>query len=636
MKLRIDKLQSGGSMPFLPYTPMHYQRQGQSPAPASAGAPSPGGESAPAQSELLNKQMLNEVLKESLTNEAEVFLNTLQKYENSGPFNSSLNRNMVYKLGAMANSNLNNARMAKDAMVQAEKNGGLDEYATKDGHLFTLTQSGKVEKISITKFDPSKQQALTNNELDYYRRISKQLVNNSEIFGVIRNSIGKEKINDYIWNIVGKIGNSESSSEVYQSISQIVGDSAKKPSQDQLQALQGLSAMYEQFGSDALLKVSELTVDQQEQAKLALNYIYRSLPNNMRDTLKADFVVKGGDPEKIEENIQHLINSAIYTKVSDKQVRKLSYDSNVNPHIAKKIAKEEKEAAAKVHRLTPLEQFFDGNLNRGDVVISDPNYKNRYAMTLVGNTLPSLALDSGKGAGSSPLHIALDHEGQGMGKYLDYQQVYIGQTKVSQAALSSVAYAGQPIAQVFMPVNASGGIDWSLMGNYVQANDKIKELGIDAMENSPEKYQAMNKVYAEHSLGSIKFDTNGKVSKYSQVAPFFMTHGYMGEKLAGKNNSLYKELTGDDEDQTDDLVAEIFKKAGLSNPIGMMENVITAPIFIRVGNNAALNSSTYAGYGSQVNNPTLDQNMLTQESQRRTEQPIMADTDVYYQQQQQQ
>jgi hypothetical protein len=86
--------------------------------------------------------------------------------------------------------------------------------------------------------------------------------------------------------------------------------------------------------------------------------------------------------------------------------------------------------------------FFNQNLNRGPITISDPRYKNQLGLVVQGTTIPSLTIDGGVGIGSGPLAEQLEAGGKGMGKYLDMNNVWMGYDKVSAESLSKVLYKG--------------------------------------------------------------------------------------------------------------------------------------------------------------------------------------------------
>lgn len=125
-------------------------------------------------------------------------------------------------------------------------------------------------------------------------------------------------------------------------------------------------------------------------------------------------------------------------------------------------------AKGKSHAQTPLEQFFDGNINQNTFTLTDGNYKNRYAIQLHGSTLSGITTDAGTAIGTAPLHVALDAQGRGMGKYLDYSKIYYGNKKISQAQLTSLMDSGKTIGQAWLPVNQNGDIDFELMGIYAR------------------------------------------------------------------------------------------------------------------------------------------------------------------------
>jgi hypothetical protein len=87
-----------------------------------------------------------------------------------------------------------------------------------------------------------------------------------------------------------------------------------------------------------------------------------------------------------------------------------------------------------------MEMFFNGDLNQETVNFTDPTYNNKYQISLKGNVIPSLVTDNNNGVATAPLLYALDAKGKGMGKYLDYNNIYVGGVKTTSAALNDMLY----------------------------------------------------------------------------------------------------------------------------------------------------------------------------------------------------
>jgi hypothetical protein len=115
--------------------------------------------------------------------------------------------------------------------------------------------------------------------------------------------------------------------------------------------------------------------------------------------------------------------AANYTKIS----HSIDYEANIN-----KAAGTDAEKT-KTHNLTMAELLFNGDLNNTQIKITDPNYKNKFALVANGTVIPALVNDKNEAVTNAPLSLALS--GRGLGKYLDFSQAYVGFDKVSEGML---------------------------------------------------------------------------------------------------------------------------------------------------------------------------------------------------------
>ena len=123
-----------------------------------------------------------------------------------------------------------------------------------------------------------------------------------------------------------------------------------------------------------------------------------------------------------------------------------------------------------------MEMFFNQNLNNVSegITISSPTYKHGIAIKVQGNKIPALTIDGGSATvGKGPLTALLEANGKGMGKYLDFSKSYIGTDKVFEQQLNDVYYSHGEVANVWMPVDEQGNIDWRSVTAFSEAEDEI-------------------------------------------------------------------------------------------------------------------------------------------------------------------
>lgn len=601
MKLNIQKLQIGGVPLFsASVNPMvAAEQQAQATTSAKSG-----------RGDLISAKTLEALDANGNPNDVRRFYEMMDQFERSANFGMGVNRSQLYALKAYANQVIMQGKYTKSAEEYANKNGSWDEIAvSQDGFLYVMDDEGKLSKVSLNKFDKNKQIPLTIGQLLEQRKFSPALVNNTEIATTIGNSIGMEKINEYIQDIVKTIGESKTASDAYIDVAGIVGSAnAKRMTTSELAAIQSLAKA--KIDKDTIFKVKEEMSDTNIQE--GLKYIMSVLPRNMQLQLRANWVAQGHSVSNSDEYIVDIISKALLAGRDQSYKFGFDYDAPMNKAAGTKASTE------KTYNMTPLEVFFDGNLNQTDIKITDPSYNNQYQLTAKGVVMGQLTGDNGKAVSNAPLSIALNAT---ISKYLDYNQVYIGDQKVKESQLQNVAYGHDKMATVWMPVDASGEIDWRGFNAYQEAEKKCEENNItDPQEKN--KIHALNGSFA-------RFNAEGKIIQTNGVEQFFLTYGYTTDGNMG-DNRYFQKLTGDEEDAAQQLIDAIYNKTsakatGLKSMDnnGIFSDVVKVPVFIKVSPNASSDARIYAGHGPvETNNHTQEEHMVRQQV---LQQPLQED-----------
>ena len=625
MKLKVKKLQTGGGMPFTVYSPTEYYTinpyiQGLDAMRGGSQQSQQGGSQKSGSGlDLLPEQVVNELMKKGLPNDINAFLAEARKLEQSGPFTSGMNRASVYNLAALANQAIFNRSAFDNATERAESQGSLSEIAFSANQGVYVQDNGKVKHVSFADYTKNKEKytPLTIGQLMQARAYSPNAAWDSTMVETIQQSVGMSEIQKQISSIITTIGSTETSQEEYVSLGSMLGG-LQTPSQAEKSGLEILATTYNQSPEEAIIKIKQSSKN--SNIRQAAEYIWKILPKNSKNTLIGNWVLSGGNKE---DSVEEILSSALMMANKSEEKTEIEFQKPTDQATG--------GAKGKTHAQTPLEQFFDGNINQNTFTLTDGNYKNRYAMQLHGSTLSGITTDNGTAIGTAPLHLALDAQGKGMGKYLDYSKIYYGNKKIDQASLSTLMYNGQTIGQAWLPVDQNGNIDFNLMGIYGRVQDDLKEKGILDMPNSQEKINLINQEYYNNGL-PIKLDSSGKPSNQSRVAQFLVAHAYAENDNLAKGNGLVKEITGDEESNLNDLMDQIFTQYKMDSPVSMMNDAYIAPVFIKINPSAQMDVQTYAGYGSQVQSSTLQDNMLRQELQRPTASPIIADTSLLFNQ----
>lgn len=557
---------------------------------------------------LIPEYLMKELGLKGIPNDVNRFYDMLADFEQQANFGIGVDKRQLYKLQAYANQIIKNSEYLNAAEKRADDNGALDEFAVDArGNLYVAGENGSLQLIHASQFDASKHQALTVGELLQQRKYNPQLVDNESIATTVGNNIGIEKINDYIQGILKAVGTAENATEAYTNLSSIIGKEAgKKPlHEEQLQALRELYQLSQQIGPDAIFKVKDQY--KSKNMDVAMSYIMSVLPNNIRTQLVARNVAAGGKYENSIKYASDIIGMAATANNDFKVSHGMDYDASIN-----KAAGTGAETKPKTHNLTMAEVLFNNDLNQTQIKITDPNYKNRHALVAQGTVIPSLVNDKNEAVTNAPLSLALS--GKGLGKYLDMSQAYMGFDKISEGMLQNILYTQDEVASVWMPVDINGNIDWEAFHAYSAAEAEIQEKHI----TDPVK---KNQIHMQKG-SRVMYDASGNIINNQNTEQFLMTHGYTIDDLVDSKNALTRELKGSEEDYIDQLFESIYSKK-LKKDTGITvqgknkwDDIIQVPIFIKISPNAALNAGTFAGYGSQVDNQTLQQDMLNQVPQQ--------------------
>lgn len=607
--MMIQKLQTGAAV--APNFIAAYQPQAATAASAKSS-----------DDELISKDLLKNL--NGIPVDVDNLMGVIADLEYKSSMGMPVSSKTVRSIEAQINRVAQQAKYLEQAEERAVKNDALGEIAVGDqGQLFTLTKKGDVKSVSASEYDIEKHgAAMTINQLIEHRKFNPTQAYDSSLTQVIGNNIGMSKISDYIQKIVASVGSSETSSEAYTDLAGIVGiEAAKRPSQEQLQTLQQLYQLSQTVGMDAIFK--EKNILKQKNVQEAFTYINNILPRNMRLQLQSRFVANGVSLENSAEGISALIGNALMSGNDIKQSYSIDYDSSINKDAGTT------KGSSKTFYQRPNEAFFDGDLNQTTITLSDNKNRNAYAMQLKGNMMPALTTDNGNAVANLPLQIALNET---IGKYLDKNQIYIGEEKLTEGALNNIAYSNSPVAKVYMPVDQNGNIDWAGFHAFSEAEEEIKR-------NKITDYRQKNQIHAAHHSYAT-YDSDGNIQETDYIKPYMMTYGYTIDDLLSDENTFTFELDGDEEQFADQLIESVYNKKvaqtyGLKKMAKkqMWDDIVKVPVFIKINQFASGDAYRYGGHGSNMTPRTLQEDMIQEQLNTPVseEQRIIGNSSLLYQ-----
>jgi len=138
-------------------------------------------------------------------------------------------------------------------------------------------EDGNIKTVDPTKFDGTKQIALTNEEMLGFRERSGEYAMNSSVLNSMSGTTGMKTIQDYLIGLVEKLGTSN-----------LQGYASK----EQNQIVNGIRHLME-AGPDGYYKITDK--QQARDAQSALHYLYNQLTTPMKKTLHATIAANGGD-----------------------------------------------------------------------------------------------------------------------------------------------------------------------------------------------------------------------------------------------------------------------------------------------------------------------------------------------------
>ena len=625
MKLNVKKYQQGGifsslQLPnYLLYQPAPGMGAGYSQGSSSeSSSKSKSKKDDDGDFKLLSQKVVDELITKGLPNEVSYFLNELAEYEqsNNGMFSATTSRAKLYSLANLASNMLNNRKEYDKAVDIMKANESFSDYAvSNDGGVYvTDVKNGKTKHISLSEYKKheDKYNVLTYGDLLESRAYEPDSRFKSGIFTTLKESVGVHKIAQNIQEIVKTLGSNEVSKEDYVTANEAFGIRIQQMTPSEKEAMQLLNN-YASLGDDALFKL-KTTEKGYTDANAALKYIYSVLPENQKKQLMANYVINGGE----DNNPVNVIKNAIMMSEDKKSEYDVDLDKNA-------VAKQ-KSNKDKTKSMTMMEMFFNGDLNQETVNFTDPTYNNKYQISLKGNVIPSLVTDNNNGVATAPLLYALDAKGKGMGKYLDYNNIYVGGVKTTSAALNDMLYNQSQVAKVWVPTDGNGNIDFNSLSEFGIIQQQIEQEGLQISKD----LNKINKKLADAGL-NIRLNENGEFTSNSHMEEFLLTYAYSNNGSLTKNNQFVRKIKGNEESDVMNLFDQIFKVYKMESPINSVfaNNTFQAPILIRVNKNAAINAQAFAGHGSLMNPGTLEDNMLRQELE--PEETMIGNSSLLYQ-----
>lgn len=604
MNIRIKKLQYGGfQATAIPPSQQSTQQQQTSSAQGASAE------------DLLPKAVLSELIQKGMPSDVEQFYKLVENFSKND-FSGGLNKQELYKLQALSNRIIQNANYMDKAVANAEKNEALGDYAVDQrGFIYTIDSNGKLAFKSFANFDSSKDRALSVNELIQYRRFDPSMAYQVDVVNTIGNSVGIEKINEYIFKILEKVGKATTKQEAYIDVAGVVGQqSVKEPSSTEKNAIEQVYKELSKSGKTVFVKMTQ--EQSSKNVNEAFNYIYSVLPKNMRAVLEGTYIINGGQKGKGVDYSAEIIKRAILA--NNETTFKTDYS---NPVDLSNLGSD--GSSNKSHRLSILEKFLNADLNKRDMVVNKGDGTSivfRDATYISG--IPTFNNHS---VSNMPLEMALSG---GLGTFLDYSKIFFGDQHVSKYALSKAIVSQEDSAIVYAPVDKDGNIDFSRKEAFDKAEEEIKR---EHITNDIQKNIIHRQYNSPGKYVNGKLDTSD-----NRVKKFYMTFATTSDDVIDDSNVFKKELVDDEKDNFKIFLENLYQNkniinAGYEDPFGAWDDYYRVPVFIPINEYAAYDAAAYEGHGPLQQSTSTGYQMQQQLEQKVT--PVTGNTQLLFQEQ---
>lgn len=447
-------------------------------------------------------------------------------------------KDSVYRKGAF-----------EEAYKNVKENNGLNEYAVTDtGDIVVADNDGGIKFASIEQVLSGEYKPLTNSDL--LRLRAESYAGNDTLTQIVSNGIGMEKIVQLINQAMKSVGSSqetyegfsrdpfqkatvEAMQELQNKINTInssaSSDEEKQKAINELQtaAQSSLSQRYAGATEQGLYKYTESNKNSNGQLEYALNYIYNVLPKNARTILNLH---SGG-------NGKMMIGSLLASTASTEHSLKWDMLEDVNG------TKPGTKESADSQKFSVAAQFIKGRGQLESFIFQDGTQD---GMQLIASTMP--ITNNGNPIG---ITTAKDIFSSDYGTSLDSNNISIAGQIISASTTNHIVQKGFA-HNVDMPLDQ----EWLAKGKKVPDLDLMRrKLEADKIieDNKYTSIQDKNRVYQSNGL-PIKYDDDGTLNTTSWATfAAIDVDAYSGvfPDQDGITMSRYAtELTGTEEDST--------------------------------------------------------------------------------------
>lgn len=517
-------MQQGGALPPLAiYDPVPQPMMPTSPSTSATASEQPAS--------LIDDYTMKMLTENGLPSDVEYFYSAINQMSNSiftNPFDTSSINQKMNMAGRLLNRIHFNNREFERVMKNAETRGGISEIAINNrGQLVGMDEDQNIRFLTPKEYEENqdKIQLLTNGDLAQLRATQPGMAFNTDVFNIIDNGIGINKVTQMLWDTITKLDEDSISSDMFTTRNG--------------QILSGINQLLQE-GPDGVYKVTSKETGQNRQAMAALNYLYATLPTNAKALLQAKAIQQGYNAD---DGAKILIGQLITSGTGFTSETNLDYDSTASSAAGPGSSGTNEE-------ISPFAQFLNGDTN--DVREITIYGKNNHQMTTIARNFNNLLLKDNTPAPRQDnlLHL-MDTTALTNG---DRSSISISGNLITEAQADGImADLNQGgVSQVYLPYQKVGN---SYVPDFDLAN-RIKEIE-DTMQGATP--MDIDKAFKDAKIEVTRTADGRYVPK--KVKLFYVLTGY-GTEAQGFNpeNHGIRELSdvvGDAEEHYKDIAARI-------------------------------------------------------------------------------
>lgn len=410
-----------------------------------------------------------------------------------------------------------NSDQYKEAYNQIKSNGGINEIAIDtDGYIYCRNRQdpNDFERFTAQEYlqNYNDYRAVSNQELLELRARSPELIDNNEVLKVVANGMGMPAIQTMINNAITKIGTTTMQQGGYSQvqINQI---------QQGIENIQEASENSNSGGTSTgiLQKLEVMSKDQQQQAKMALQYVYSTLPKSARALLEVK-AAEGGVQGGVLGLLSTFIASKLdFTKTEDEQ-RSKDPSSKGTKSTSTAVPKGVDPTLASL-QLTPVMMTQLGMGERKQIATI---HGGKYGAKNYAQVVPIVNKEGAALGAATTLAKVSESQLSGM---LSWEDATMGGARIDQTAMMKVAITGGKMYVMNIPIDKSrnDGVIAPDIRYLRRLEEADQDIEVWKRQNRGKEItpKEINEIYKKHQL-PVLMDEYGNINArdYAKFALF--------------------------------------------------------------------------------------------------------------------